>query len=182
MGDVDDLLAELDAELAAPSAKGTGQGAAQQQRRQRERTPGNAVTITTGDDIDALLADLDAAEPMARPKQPVPPSNASSKSSAAAASSVAGVSFPSRGGSSSMGEHVSGLRCSKCDFRVLRFVDSLWADDADYMFFRNHMPDVRKLQAKMQSRDGFCAYACQCSWASAELGAPHGVSHWFMAR
>ena len=76
----------------------------------------------------------------------------------------------------------TSIRCSKCDFAVLRFTDQKWAADADYMFFRNYMPNVDKLKAKLQDSDGQCALACQCSWVTVELGAPHGVGHWFQRR
>ena len=73
-------------------------------------------------------------------------------------------------------------RCSKCDLRVLRFNDGRWASDVDYMFFRNFVPNVDKMKAKLRPADGQCSYACQCTWTTVELGMPHGVSHWFVAR
>lgn len=60
--------------------------------------------------------------------------------------------------------------------------DHRWAADADYMFFRNFMPNVERLQEKLRPADGMCAYACQCSWTTVDLGMPHGVSHWFVSR
>lgn len=106
----------------------------------------------------------------ARPPRPVLSAN-----SPAAISSRDGT-----GGGS--GEHVSGYRCSKCDFKVLRFDDLSWASDVDYMFFRNYMPNVGKLQHKLKVADSRCAFACQCTWVTADLGSPHGVSHWFASR
>ena len=80
------------------------------------------------------------------------------------------------------GEHATSSRCSKCDLRVLRFVDQRWSPDVDYMYFRNFMPNVDKMRAQLRSADGQCAFACQCTWTTVELGMPHGVGHWFVAR
>lgn len=49
-------------------------------------------------------------------------------------------------------------------------------------FFRNFMPDAKKLGAKLRHRDGHCAYACQCTWASLELGDPVPREKWFSCR
>ena len=37
------------------------------------------------------------------------------------------------------------LRCIGCDFSVLQFRGKKWHDEADYMFFRNNMPNPQKL-------------------------------------
>ena len=192
MADVDDLLAELDAELSAkpkrPSASSSSShtnkpGPTSRDYREQE----NSRPHGRADDIDSLLADLGdmggPPPPAARPKPSPPPRPAAAPSAYASPGSMPFPSSSSSGGGGSSGERTaSGLRCSKCDFRVLRFHDSVWAGDVDYMFFRNFMPNVSKLEAKLSPSDGNCAFACQCAWASAELGMPTGVSHWFMAR
>ena len=38
------------------------------------------------------------------------------------------------------------MRCSKCDFKVVRFDDQRWSDSVDYMFFRNFMGNLAKLR------------------------------------
>ncbi|XP_010004812.1 PREDICTED: protein C8orf37 homolog [Chaetura pelagica] len=58
------------------------------------------------------------------------------------------------------------LRCTACDFRVSLFNDYIWDQSCDYLFFRNNMPDLCKLRAKMTKKKGARAYACQCSWRS----------------
>lgn len=179
MNDVDSLLAELDDVLdgntPAPSSGRTKENTFPQPPRQQSKSAGAGP----GDDIDALLADLGGLEPSppSRKQQAPPPS--SSRPSDLPPSNLA---FPSSRGSGVESRNATGLRCTKCDFRVLRFLDSAWSNDADYMFFRNFMPNVAKLESKLVPSDGGCAYACQCSWSSAELGAPHGVSNWFMGR
>ncbi|XP_019727380.1 cilia- and flagella-associated protein 418 [Hippocampus comes] len=77
------------------------------------------------------------------------------------------------------------LRCTSCDFRVLTFDNCEWDSSCDYLFFRNNMPDCRKLGAKLRKRRGFRAYACQCSWFTASevtdvLLKPH--LRWVCAR
>ncbi|KYO29416.1 hypothetical protein Y1Q_0018034 [Alligator mississippiensis] len=58
------------------------------------------------------------------------------------------------------------LRCTACDFRVAHYDDYLWDKSCDYLFFRNNMPELSKLRAKMIKKKGSRAYACQCSWRS----------------
>nr|XP_054493762.1 cilia- and flagella-associated protein 418 [Agelaius phoeniceus] len=58
------------------------------------------------------------------------------------------------------------LRCTACDFRVSLFNDYVWDQSCDYLFFRNNMPELSKLRAKMIKKKGARAYACQCSWRS----------------
>ncbi|KAM6282450.1 cilia- and flagella-associated protein 418 [Porphyrio hochstetteri] len=78
------------------------------------------------------------------------------------------------GGSSSLcgiGTNISKrtcdqLRCTACDFRVSLFNDYIWDQSCDYLFFRNNMPELSKLRAKMIKKKGARAYACQCSWRS----------------
>jgi len=60
------------------------------------------------------------------------------------------------------------LRCLSCNFRVVGFEGFGWDTSADYMFFRNNMPNETKLRQKLvQNADAF-AYCCQCSWKSVE--------------
>ena len=41
------------------------------------------------------------------------------------------------------------LRCTACDFDVLRFDEKEWAADVDYMFLRNCVPNTEKLSHKL---------------------------------
>lgn len=58
------------------------------------------------------------------------------------------------------------LRCTSCDFAVLRLAKRRWDGDADYMFFRNYMPDATKLSEKVVPDSASAAYCCQCTWKS----------------
>uniref|UniRef100_A0A8B9S1X2 Cilia- and flagella-associated protein 418 n=1 Tax=Apteryx owenii TaxID=8824 RepID=A0A8B9S1X2_APTOW len=60
------------------------------------------------------------------------------------------------------------LRCTACDFRVSLYNDYIWDQSCDYLFFRNNMPELSKLRAKMIKKKGSRAYACQCSWRSVD--------------
>lgn len=58
----------------------------------------------------------------------------------------------------------SSLRCTACDFDVLRFPGRAWDRGVDYMYFRNHMPNTTLLGAKLLPTAGAAAYCCQCAW------------------
>jgi hypothetical protein len=57
--------------------------------------------------------------------------------------------------------------------QVLCFEGRRWADDVDYMFFRNCVPNRDKLLSKLVSESvdvaNNCAYCCQCSWINAQV-------------
>ncbi len=65
----------------------------------------------------------------------------------------------------------SHLRCTSCDFEVLRWADAAWTSDAEYMFFRNNMPSRAKLESRLTRSEGSSAYCCQCSWVTASPAA-----------
>lgn len=88
------------------------------------------------------------------------------------------------------------LRCIQCNFEVLYFKNCKWAADADYMFFRNSVPNVEKLNTKLgfsagpeDEQHNFCAYCCQCSWVNVKeertlgpmIGSGEGQLHWVCA-
>ncbi|XP_038069135.1 protein C8orf37 homolog isoform X2 [Patiria miniata] len=58
------------------------------------------------------------------------------------------------------------LRCTSCDFKIVAFDNYEWDSTCDYLFFRNNVPDFKKLSAKLKKRRGSRAYACQCMWRS----------------
>jgi len=72
------------------------------------------------------------------------------------------------GGSSSIGARALPclkLRCTACDFNVLRFVGQCWSEKVDYLFFRNNFPDQEKLSKSLESSSKTTtSYCCQCSW------------------
>ena len=73
------------------------------------------------------------------------------------------------------------LRCSRCDLKVLKFAEYKWAPEADYMFFRNYMPNVsEELRPNLRPAEGLVAYACQCSWCSKDSwGGKAPFDFWF---
>lgn len=89
----------------------------------------------------------------------------------------------------SPGRTCDALRCTKCDFSVIRIKDMRWTDACDYLFFRNFYPDQAKLKANLRAAKGaspaspppaerrlltarflagMCSYACQCTWRSTD--------------
>ncbi|XP_064298429.1 cilia- and flagella-associated protein 418 [Phalacrocorax carbo] len=79
---------------------------------------------------------------------------------------LGGSSSPHGIGTSISKRTCDQLRCTACDFRVSLFNDYVWDQSCDYLFFRNNMPELSKLRAKMRKKKGARAYACQCSWRS----------------
>jgi len=169
---VDALLNELDDMLAQKPSPASAQ-----------KPAAIKVPAPPEDEIDGLLASLGGTpSPPAREatssRSPWAPSSTPTPSGvppfARSTPSVPLVQYePSEAGE-------SGYRCSKCDFKVLSFNDSSWDGTADYLFFRNHMPNRQKLAARLLPAEGKSALACQCSWANTEAFArrvPH--AHWF---
>ena len=60
------------------------------------------------------------------------------------------------------------LRCTSCDFIVISLDNKKWTKSADYLFFRNHMPDKSKLLSETKVSRGSRAYSCQCTWITVQ--------------
>lgn len=75
------------------------------------------------------------------------------------------------------GSLTQNIQCLKCDFKVLRFDRSQWDSDVNYLFFRNYMPNVKKIAVKLRASKYHAAYACQCTWQSVDsrLLVSHGT-------
>jgi hypothetical protein len=58
------------------------------------------------------------------------------------------------------------LLCSQCNFKVLFFPRMRWQSSADYLFFRNNMPNTEKLSTRLERSEQSGAYCCQCQCAS----------------
>lgn len=72
----------------------------------------------------------------------------------------------------------SSLRCTECNFLVLRFIGKRWDEkESDYLFFRNCMPDETKLARKHINASDFAAYCCQCSFISVNNLVKVGLMH-----
>ncbi|CAD7936768.1 unnamed protein product [Amoebophrya sp. A25] len=77
------------------------------------------------------------------------------------------------------------MMCRKCDFDVMSFDDSFWLGTCDYLFFRNHFPQVPKLREGLGKKPGKRALACQCRWAvidKSQHAWEAGVSCWIIKR
>ena len=162
MADVDSLLSELDG-LLKDSPPG--------QRPPQRPSAAAAPRLAPGrpdveDDIESLLSSLGGAEAFSSsatsrascaPRATCPPAFAPSSSSAPSdgasceTTCVPRYAVPMHAGvpqrTTTPPCLVRGsLRCSKCDFRVVRFDDQRWSDSVDYMFFRNFMGNLAKLR------------------------------------
>ncbi|EKX48782.1 hypothetical protein GUITHDRAFT_93550 [Guillardia theta CCMP2712] len=154
-----------------------------QEPSSRSRNASASTSQPTKSGIDELLDDLErdldlgggskavAAEQQAATSTNSNESNQSDPSQTSAGGTRKCVAIYLGGSKdetgSSPGRACDRLRCTKCDFDVLRIKDMTWHSDCEYLFFRNFYPDVDKLKQKLKARSGFCAYACQCTWRSA---------------
>lgn len=93
----------------------------------------------------------------------------------------------------SNGRICTTLRCTNCDFSLIRWNHKVWFDSitspqrnivgsnsnnskdsednitdnyVDYLFLRNNMPSKPKLETKLVDKPNGTAYCCQCSWLS----------------
>ena len=168
MADVDSLLSELDGLLKdSPPAH---------RPPQRPSAAAAAPRLAPGrpeveDDIESLLSSLGGAEAFSSsaasratcaPRATCPPALAPSSSSAPPDGASCETTCVPRC-AVPMHAHVpqapqppcllrGSLRCSKCDFKVVRFDDQRWSDSVDYMFFRNFMGNLTKLRTPNPTR------------------------------
>lgn len=56
----------------------------------------------------------------------------------------------------------SNLSCVSCDHIVLRFPNSRWAEETDYLFLRNNYPN--RVDGNLIVAPGWCAFCCQCTF------------------
>ena len=161
MADVDSLLSELDG-LLKDSPPG-------QRPPQRPSAAAAAPRLAPGrpeveDDIESLLSSLGGAEAFSSsaasratcaPRATCPPALAPSSSSAppdgasCETTCVPRYAVPVHPRAPAPQPPCllrGSLRCSKCDFKVVRFDDQRWSDSVDYMFFRNFMGHLAELQ------------------------------------
>lgn len=168
--DLDSLLAEIEGTLdggaggavARPATKVSSGTAAPrpapsaQVGQQRLAAPALHHGSSPHDDIDSLLAELgdelgDAAiEPsharLPRSAHPAAPAATPPRSLTIAAGSLPAVPGLTYGR--------TNLRCTRCDFRVMRFRGRRWSPAVDYMFLRNWMPDAAKMLEVLVKDDG----------------------------
>ena len=174
MTDLDDLLEELDLDdVGSAKAKKTASDYRPLQKTSaspsvvgsnltKNSSQGKSRSVSAIDDLDSLLDDLDSVSPSS--KKPT----ALSISSEIKPNAQVAVLAPLRkgkcitiflGGSGDQqgmgpGCACDRIRCSKCDFNVVRFTDTAWSERCDYLFFRNFFPDAEKLRANMESKRG----------------------------
>ncbi|XP_072184670.1 cilia- and flagella-associated protein 418 [Excalfactoria chinensis] len=179
--ELDRLLDEVERRFCLVPEQGEA-GGDQNDDRERAAAAGRSAKVLTGagsdeDDIDDIIDEIFNDSSFART-----PLNLKSNSPSVTPGSNSAVVQAHRkrccpvylGGSSSpngIGTNISKrtcdqLRCTACDFRVSLFNDYIWDQSCDYLFFRNNMPELNKLRAKMIKKKGSRAYACQCSWRS----------------
>ncbi|XP_072266984.1 cilia- and flagella-associated protein 418 isoform X1 [Pyxicephalus adspersus] len=176
--DLDKLLDEVENKYCQPhpGAKGAACRTAGDIRKEPGRSRNTGVNVSADEDIDNLIEDiLDVPlygynkVPETKPFNQKPsktPNQTQSKKCCPVY--IGGTIIPFGVGTNISERACSQLRCTSCDFSVLSFDDYKWDSSCDYLFFRNSMPEHSKLQSKMIRKKGTRAYACQCSWRSAQ--------------
>ncbi|XP_038600649.1 protein C8orf37 homolog [Tachyglossus aculeatus] len=177
---LDELLDEVEAKFCGLDAPGEppGHGGGPTSGRTRARLSKMCSEASKGEeDIDGLISEI--FEEPTFDKTPIKlkdkySSHTSVRTSAQIQSKrccpvyLGGSSAPLGIGTNISQRTCDQLRCTACDFRVLSFDDCLWDKSCDYLFFRNNMPELSKLKARLVEKKGSRAYACQCSWRSVE--------------
>lgn len=185
MGDLDELLSEIDAidrgdftRTGAPQRGGRGRPSPAPTAANQVPPRGISDKKTKGDMLDDLLEELGDICTSQAPSRSQPPndlrkgahsgSSLVSRTRTKCAAVILGPQGSVWGRSSGVDGVVccDNLRCTRCDFKVLRFDGVAWHGDVDYMFFRNCYPDEEKMRGKLRGRAGSSAYACQCQWVS----------------
>ncbi|XP_007532273.1 cilia- and flagella-associated protein 418 [Erinaceus europaeus] len=188
--DLDELLDEIEAKLCRPDPLKLGK--AEQSRggdllgRERQRAEmmenlRSTETIKKEDDIDSLINEIfeetnfDQKPLKLTAKSSVnTPIRASIEGHGKSCSPVylGGTTAPCGVGTNTTQRVCNNLRCIACDFLVVTYDDYIWDKSCDYLFFRNNMPESRKLKTKLMKQKGARAYACQCSWRNIEEVTP----------
>ncbi|KAM4704937.1 cilia- and flagella-associated protein 418 [Rhinophrynus dorsalis] len=166
--DLDLLLDEVESKFCGPRPAAGG-GLV---RPDRSR---NAVVKSSKDDenIDDLIDDIldvsfhgDNKQKTRLDKQPACRPSSEMHTKKCCPVYVAGSSIPFGIGTNISKRACNQLRCTACDFYIMTFDDYRWDASCDYLFFRNSMPELSKLQSKLLKKKGMRAYSCQCSWRS----------------
>ncbi|XP_078543130.1 cilia- and flagella-associated protein 418 [Lissotriton helveticus] len=170
--DLDELLDEVESRFCS-SANDAATRRVAKNRSQTNRTSNACGEASKHDDIDGLIKDI--FEDVTFDDEKVN-TRASYKSSVESFTQtpckrccpvyLGGSSVPFGLGTNISQRTCSRLRCTACDFSVAAYDDYQWDKSCDYLFFRNSMPELEKLQSKMIRKRGSRAYACQCSWRS----------------
>ncbi|KAM6214739.1 cilia- and flagella-associated protein 418 isoform 1-T1 [Rhynchocyon petersi] len=185
--DLDELLDEVESKFCSPDPlrvamvqqpKGCG-GSHSSDRTRTEAKENLRLTDTfqKPDDLDSLINEI-FEEPNFDKKpfklKSKSPGNTSVRASIQGLSKscspvyLGGSTAPCGLGTNTSQRTCDHLRCIACDFSVVSYDDYMWDKSCDYLFFRNNMPEFRKLQSKLIKKNGARAYACQCSWRTVE--------------
>lgn len=149
--DIDSLLAEIEGTLG-----GAGLGPAVPAGKPAAATVVRTPSAEPPDEIDSLLEELGGG-----PAHGVhePGGTSAGLRAAAAQPQPQPAAFTALPAVPGLRYGRTALRCTRCDFRVLRFRGRRWAPAVDYMFLRNYMPEAHKLQEMLARADGARAAA-----------------------
>ncbi|VDI73790.1 Hypothetical predicted protein [Mytilus galloprovincialis] len=157
--DIDDLLDEVETKYC-PKDRRKGKETSSSIKSRRKASEDH-------DDLDQILDDL-KVEPLPDVK-PIKSNGYDTRTETARKCYpiyVGGANCSCGIGTSMSQKTCDKMRCTSCDFKVVSFDNFEWTTDTDYLFLRNHAPDFQKLKSNLNSRKGYRAYCCQCSFRS----------------
>ncbi|XP_007933045.1 protein C8orf37 homolog [Orycteropus afer afer] len=185
--DLDELLDEVESKFCRPDLLRLGMvqqpkgcGSTHSCDRNRAEAKQNlrlTDTFNKADDLDSLINEI--FEEPNFDKKPFKLKSKSSDNTPVRASIqglgkscspvyLGGSATPCGVGTNTSQRACDRLRCIACDFWIVSYNDYMWDKSCDYLFFRNNMPEFHKLKTKLVKKIGARAYACQCSWKTAE--------------
>ncbi|KAM8966837.1 cilia- and flagella-associated protein 418-like [Pelodytes ibericus] len=173
--DLDQLLDEVETKFcgSAPAAAAAFRPEGGDTRRPTRSRSSFPKASAADEDLEDLIEDILSDHYNDENQQRIKPSSQQSYKTSNQAGSkkccpvyIGGSIIPYGIGTNISERACNQLRCTACDFNIVIFDDYKWDPSCDYLFFRNRMPEVSKLQSGMIKKKGARAYACQCSWRS----------------
>ena len=162
MTDLDDLLQDLEDELGSrgsrkPQIRTTIEAAVNDRAQPRKVEKDSGANV----DVDSLLEDLDTVSPIEKGLKgariaEAPPASGAVDSSHLRKGKCFSIYIGGGRAPQGLGPNCAcdRLRCSKCDFDVLKCCDQAWSSTCDYLFLRNFFPDKSKLKERLVASPG----------------------------
>ncbi|KAM4028873.1 cilia- and flagella-associated protein 418 isoform 3-T3 [Anomaloglossus baeobatrachus] len=172
--DLDLLLDEVESKYCHPGPRGAAStGGAARKDGERSKNPA-AITAVDDENVDDLIEDIldvrfyeeNKSQNIKSPREQSCKASRQQPNKKCCPVYLGGSLVPFGLGTSVSERACDQLRCTSCDFNIVTFDDYKWDASCDYLFFRNSMPELSKLQTRMIRKKGARAYACQCSWRS----------------
>lgn len=172
MGDIDDLLDEVESKFCSDGPSSTSK--VKSIKPTKKSSKSSNINVDNLNDIINDIIEDDGLEAVLKRNRSDSALSSNNSLNCSIDSKLKCVSIYIGGSTKSFGA-ASGahqnpcdrLHCTSCDNKIVTFDDFKWAEaDCDYLVFRNNYPDFSRLKSKLLPRKGFRSYCCQCSWLS----------------